>query len=215
MRFAPLRIDGSFTLHALTAGKKGGEKRPWKILPLLFPPSQQQTPLSDSRQIRKCAGRMPPPFLPPFFPPFFPPSVSCQIGGGERAGGRAARVVGSPLPHDDVFPPGLARSIPPSFRCNAEFTDFSNVAEPRELCLPYMHEYFALIFTEMPPSDECLIAVAAAARGSLFADPLNGAAFEFARFPQICRLARPVTHSPCCVLPHPMTFAYSPTKDSL
>ena len=115
MRFAPLRIDGSFTLHALTAGKKRGEKRPWKILPL-FPPSQQQTPLSDSRQIRKCAGRMPPPFLPPFFPP----SVSCQIGGGERAGGRAARVVGSPLPHDDVFPPGLARSIPPSFRCNAE-----------------------------------------------------------------------------------------------
>ena len=109
MRFASRRLDGSFTLHALTAGKKRGEKRPWKILPL-FPPSQQQTPLSDSRQIRKCAGRMPPPFLPPFFPP----SVSCQIGGGERAGGRAARVVGSPLPHDDVFPRGLARSIPPS-----------------------------------------------------------------------------------------------------
>ena len=120
MRFAPLRIDGSFTLHALTAGKKRGEKRPWKILPLLFPPSQQQTPLSDSRQIRKCAGRMPPPFLPPFLPPSLLPSLGFMSDWRWRASGRAARVVGSPLPHDDVFPPGLARSIPPSFRCNAE-----------------------------------------------------------------------------------------------
>ena len=110
MRFASRRLDGSFTLHALTAGKKRGEKRPWKILPLLFPPSQQQTPLSDSRQIRKCAGRMPPPFLPPSLLP----SLGFMSDWRWRASGRAARVVGSPLPHDDVFPRGLARSIPPS-----------------------------------------------------------------------------------------------------
>ena len=110
MRFAPLRIDGSFTLHALTAGKKRGEKRPWKILPLLFPPSQQQTPLSDSRQIRKCAGRMPPPFLPPFFPP----SVSCQIGGGERAGGRHAWSVLRYLMMTSFLEASPARSLPPS-----------------------------------------------------------------------------------------------------
>ena len=190
MRFASLRIGGSFTLHALTAGKKRGEKRPWKILPLLFPPSQQQTPLSDSRQIRKCAGRMPPPFLPPFFPP----SVSCQIGGGERAGWRHAWSVLRYLMMTSFLEASPARSLLPLQRRMQTFSDFSNVAEPRELCLPYMHEYFALIFTEMPPSDECLIAFAAAARGSLFADPLNGAAFEFARFPQVCRLAQSLTH---------------------
>ena len=133
----------------------------------------------------------------------------------ERAGGRHAWSVLRYLMMTSFLEASPARSLLPLQRRMQTFSDFSNVAEPRELCLPYMHEYFALIFTEMPPSDECLIAVAAAARGSLFADPLNGAAFEFARFPQICRLARPVTHSPCCVLPHPMTFAYSPTKDSL
>ena len=215
MRFAPLRIDGSFTLHALTAGKKRGEKRPWKILPLLFPPSQQQTPLSDSRQLRKCAGRMPPPFLPPSLLP----SLGFMSDWRWRASGRAARVVGSPLPHDDVFPPGLARSIPPSFRCNAEFTDFSNVAGGAVtilLCLAYIQECFALNFTEMPTSDECLIAVAAAATWSLFAlrRPVKRCCIRIRAFSANLP-ARPVTHSPCCVLPHPMTFAYSPTKDSL
>ena len=46
-----------------------------------FPPSQQQPPLSDSRQIRKCAGRMPRAWQSGSLPPS-PPSVSCQIGGG-------------------------------------------------------------------------------------------------------------------------------------
>lgn len=54
-----------------------------------FPPSQQEPPLSDSRQIRKCAGRMPPslPLLPRSLTQFH---VRLAVAGGPTAGGRHA-----------------------------------------------------------------------------------------------------------------------------
>ena len=185
MRFASRRLDGSFTLHALTVGKKRGEKRPWKIPPGFFASllrnNRRRYLIRDkSGNVRAACQRQRPPS--PLFP-FLGFMSDWRWRASGRAGGRHAWSVLRYLMMTSFLQASPARSLLPLQRRMQTFSDFSNVAEPRELCLPYMHEYFALIFTEMPPSDECLIAVAAAAKGSLFADPLNGAAFEFARFP--------------------------------
>ena len=101
MRFDPLRLDGSFTLHALTVGKKRGEKRPWKIPPgflasLLRNNRRRYLIRDKSGNVRAACHR--------------PSSLLSSLPRFHVRLAVAARVVGSPLP---LLPSFLRPFFPP------------------------------------------------------------------------------------------------------
>ena len=163
---------------------------------------------------------------PPFLPPFFPPSVSCQIGGGERAGGRHAWSVLRYLMMTSFLEASPARSLFPLQRRMQTFSDFFfNVAEgscsnrpalsgihTRVFC-PYFHGNAAEL---RMPNCRCCRRKRVFVRRPVKRCCIRIRAFS-ANLPARSHACPcpPSRHSPCCVLPHPMTFAYSPTKDSL